>query len=741
MNHRKKSTKLKIVIPLILICCLVLQSGAVYAQDCGDEPGMAGTGSIPGSITEDCGGEDNRGGCNSGSIGTSDYGTEDMPETENNAENMTEDNAENMTEGEMSSGGEENLRRMQQNKQEQPEEGATECRDISLSFRASAQSAASDSAVSIRVYKGAFTDEEAPKRYGSYYLEKAEAGDVFTYRLYSEGCYIYYRADVITEEDIRAGYKNISYTMDRRSGAGYEAKTVYRWPEAFEEKFFDAGNLTGADRSVLDTPAFDAGKAAHQFTSVEEGCEYLQNLCSRSSLAHLYYLEGNMLCPVVILTTRNLSSADTLDEAISKLSDGKKMKVMYQAQIHGNEPASGEGALAVCRGLSQNKTLLSGMDVVIVPYVNPRGSRNFTRSNGSGININRDALQLQSEEAQNLHRLFSRLMPEIFIDGHEFIGKNLVSSENGEYVVEGMEDVKIACVENLNRGEKLFSIERKIAENLVKGLPRKGFRTSFYPANWDSTTSCSYARMNNCLAFLIETNGIGNGKLGMERRVLAHYESVLSILNRAAAKKTTIVSAVKKARNDLIQAGKRYDKSRRFVLSHEASLKDPESAVRPVYDFLGRYVSEDRVSLTYNRAQAVKSRSRPTAYILSASSSGAEEVKRVLSISGASYFELKAGTKLSVTRYIGNSRRAGVTKRRTVSFPKGAVVFFMDQPSANIIAASFEPDAADSAEYEGSFVQSGVIEKFRKGYPIYRYSGRNPQKSLAKYKKGKKDLR
>lgn len=150
---------------------------------------------------------------------------------------------------------------------------------------------------------------------------------------------------MVTEEDIRTGQKNISYTLDRRAGEGYEAKTVYRWPEVFEEKLFDAGGLTGVDRSLLDTPAFNAEKAAHQFTSIEEGCEYLRNLCNESSRAYLYYLEENSLCPVVILTGQNLDGADTLDQAIVKLSKDKKMKVMYQAQIHGNEPASGEGLL------------------------------------------------------------------------------------------------------------------------------------------------------------------------------------------------------------------------------------------------------------------------------------------------------------------------------------------------------------------------------------------------------------
>ena len=168
------------------------------------------------------------------------------------------------------------------------------------------------------------------------------------------------------------------------------------------------------------------------------------------------------------------------------------------------------------------------MDIVVIPYVNTKGSKILpvptVRASISTVML----CNFLSEEAKNLHRLFNKLMPEVFIDGHEFIGKNTVSEENGKYVVEGMEDVKVACIENLNRGEKLFPIERRIAENLVNGLSQKGFRTFYYPANWDSTTSCNYARMQNCLAFLIESNGIGNGKLGMERRVLAQYESVLS---------------------------------------------------------------------------------------------------------------------------------------------------------------------------------------------------------------------
>jgi len=606
---------------------------------------------------------------------------------------------------------------------------------VELEFEEAETGNYTGASVSIKVYQDAFSETEAPKIYGKYCIENAEAGDVFTCRIYSEGYYTYLKADCLTEADIAAGRKTVTYTLDKRAGTGYEAKEVYRWNENAEKMFFSGDTLTGVNRGLLDTPAFSGTKAAHQFTSIEEGISYLQGVCESSSRAHLYYVDGNTSYPAVVLTETDLTGADTLTKAVSRLSKDGKLKVMYQAQIHGNEPASGEGALAVCRGLSENGQLLSSMDVVVIPYVNTRGSKNFTRTNGSGININRDALQLESAETKRLHKLYNKLMPEIFIDGHEFNMRKNLNEAASDCRIEGADDVRIACLENLNRGKNLFDIERTIVKNTVDGLPEKGFRTFFYEANWDSTTSCNYARMQNSLSFLIETNGIGNGKMGMERRVLAQYESVMSILEQAASKKKTIISAVKSARDDIKQRGKRYGENKTFVLTHQTSAADPMTAKRSVFDFFGNYLVKDQLASCCNRSVSVKERSLPTAYIIPKSADGASDARDILTANGAKYFEIKKGSKISVSQYTGSSKNAKKTKRKNVTFTKGAYVFYMDQTAANIIAATLEPDGGDSAEYDGSLVQSGTLRKKNGKYPIYRYTGKDPQKSLAKYKK------
>ena len=169
---------------------------------------------------------------------------------------------------------------------------AGERRDISLSFSA-LFSRRLPNPVSAFVYtKVLFTEKEAPKRYGAYHLDQAEAGDVFTYRLYAEGCYIYYRTDVVTEEDIRTGQKNISYTLDRRAGEGYEAKTVYRWPEVLKKKLFDAGGLTGVDRSLWIRLPSMRRKRLISLLPLKRGCEYLRNLCNEKQAGHIFLLLG-----------------------------------------------------------------------------------------------------------------------------------------------------------------------------------------------------------------------------------------------------------------------------------------------------------------------------------------------------------------------------------------------------------------------------------------------------------------
>ena len=608
------------------------------------------------------------------------------------------------------------------------EEAAEEI--LALHFR---QTGGDRAASYIEIYRGIKVSgdgiEADPKTPAA--LEGVEAGDILTVRIKGEGCYTCTKRVLLTERDLSRGFKTIEYSLDLRKGNGYEAGEIKAWTDEAEEKLFSPDTLTGVNRSALSTPAFQGGKAAHQFTGIEEACAYLENVCRKSRQAYLYDLRGDGTFPAVIFTETDLSRAADVETAIDLIKENGKLKVMYQAQIHGNEPAAGEGALAVCGGLAENNSFLDAMDIVIIPYVNESGSLNFTRSESGSLDLNRDALRLRSQTTRKIHSIYSRLMPHMFFDSHEFAEDGaLKTDDEGKGYLKQADDIKLGCLENLNGDERVYNLDREAVSQTLSVLSGKGFRSSFYPPNWNSTTSCNYARMQHSLTVLIESYGIGLGRNHFERRVLSQYETVMALLQYAFANSQRITDTVDTARADFVKQGKKYSADRRFVLTHQVSQRDPLTARSTDYDFKGSPISQARQISFYNRAKSIKSRSLPTAYLIPKSAAGSAAAKEILKANGVKYFEISSKKKVSVSQYGGTAKAAKILKKKTVRFSKGAYVFYMDQPAANLIAACLEPDAGDGRKNDGSFVQAGILKKGKSGYPIYRYTGANPQKSL-----------
>lgn len=69
-------------------------------------------------------------------------------------------------------------------------------------------------------------------------------------------------------------------------------------------------------------------------------------------------------------------------------------RIYISTGIHGDEPA---GPLATLRLLRENQWP-AGADITLLPCLNPTGFQQNTRENGSGIDLNRDYLHLQSAE-------------------------------------------------------------------------------------------------------------------------------------------------------------------------------------------------------------------------------------------------------------------------------------------------------------------------------------------------------
>ncbi|OJT16573.1 peptidase M14 [Archangium sp. Cb G35] len=97
--------------------------------------------------------------------------------------------------------------------------------------------------------------------------------------------------------------------------------------------------------------------------------------------------------------------------------------VLLWSQMHGDEPTATTALLDFIEYLRTHRQepwvarILSELTLHAVPMLNPDGAERYQRRNAQGIDINRDALALQTPEARTLKALRDRLQP--------FIGFNL----------------------------------------------------------------------------------------------------------------------------------------------------------------------------------------------------------------------------------------------------------------------------------------------------------------------------
>jgi hypothetical protein len=100
------------------------------------------------------------------------------------------------------------------------------------------------------------------------------------------------------------------------------------------------------------------------------------------------------------------------------------MRVLLWSQMHGDEPTATAALFDVFDYLERHaqdppvQRMLSALTLYVVPMLNPDGAERFQRRNAQGIDINRDALGLQTPEGQLLKSLRDRLNPVVGFNLH-----------------------------------------------------------------------------------------------------------------------------------------------------------------------------------------------------------------------------------------------------------------------------------------------------------------------------------
>ena len=98
--------------------------------------------------------------------------------------------------------------------------------------------------------------------------------------------------------------------------------------------------------------------------------------------------------------------------------------VLLWSQMHGDEPTATSALLDLFEYIRRHaadaavQRMLSALTLHVVPMLNPDGAERFQRRNAQGIDINRDALRLQTPEGRILKNIRDRVEPRIGFNLH-----------------------------------------------------------------------------------------------------------------------------------------------------------------------------------------------------------------------------------------------------------------------------------------------------------------------------------
>ncbi len=118
------------------------------------------------------------------------------------------------------------------------------------------------------------------------------------------------------------------------------------------------------------------------------------------------------------------SSAENRPINLLTLGTGKT-KIFLWSQMHGDEPTATMGLFDLLNYIALNKNtievkkILSEVTFLIIPMLNPDGAERFQRRTSQGIDMNRDAVRLQTPEARILKSTRDRFNPEIGFNLHD----------------------------------------------------------------------------------------------------------------------------------------------------------------------------------------------------------------------------------------------------------------------------------------------------------------------------------
>jgi hypothetical protein len=99
-----------------------------------------------------------------------------------------------------------------------------------------------------------------------------------------------------------------------------------------------------------------------------------------------------------------------------KLGSGSQ-RVLIWSQMHGNESSTTRALMSLLEW-DELSSILPNLSLYIIPVLNPDGAQRWSRNNANGVDLNRDAIDLNQPESQILHNAYQDFQPHYCLNLH-----------------------------------------------------------------------------------------------------------------------------------------------------------------------------------------------------------------------------------------------------------------------------------------------------------------------------------
>lgn len=400
--------------------------------------------------------------------------------------------------------------------------------------------------------------------------------------------------------------------------------------------------------------------------------------------------------------------------------------VLLVGQQHGNEPAGSEALLALAQQLAVGplSAVLEKVDVLVLPRANPDGAARATRAGGHGLDINRDHLWLRTAEARALARLAQAYAPVLVVDVHEYTAIGSMAAKFGGL---HRHDLLFQYAMTANHAPELQrASEDWFRKPLLRALEREGISSDWYYTNTAQRDDLSLAMggiqpdtarnvygLKHSVSILLESRGIGLGRLHLQRRVHSQVLALQSLLVSAAAFADELVALRTRVASQVSASacqGEMVVLAAQTPSLRQLLLLDPLS---------GADKSVNLAWLSSLQLNPVIERARPCGYWLAAEAADAAQRLAALGLAlwplaqaadwaGEVWKELGADEAASSAAAAGPAGEATparsvqvVTEKVRLAVPAGGWYVPLDQPLANLAVAALEPDTPYSYFSQG----------------------------------------